>query len=276
MRKQGSEELVTERQSLVGKALPASLAVKAGDTFGMWSVLSEDFSFTRTRIPSGKLKWVYYAACKCQCGTIAWVGIENMVRKLSTSCGCESTKKVVATSTTHGMRGDPLYAVWNMIVQRTTKESSKVFHHYGGRGIDIDPRWLNFSAFYEDVGNAPFVGATLERVDNSKGYWSNNLIWADRKVQMENTRRSIRYDFQGHKLSLTEASYLTGISKETLSSRVYGYGWSFEKAVTTPVRRNPSAATLYTPKAIPESPEEVAQALAGCRGRVEPLKVNKL
>jgi hypothetical protein len=63
------------------------------------------------------------------------------------------------------------------------------FKNYGGRGIDVDPRWLDFRAFLADMGEKP-TGLTLERVDNNRGYWPDNCVWATPLDQARNSRHS--------------------------------------------------------------------------------------
>ena len=62
------------------------------------------------------------------------------------------------------------------------------YAYYGARGIDIDPRWDEYTVFLADMGEKP-PGFTLERVDNSRGYWPDNCVWATRQVQARNNRR---------------------------------------------------------------------------------------
>lgn len=45
-----------------------------------------------------------------------------------------------------------------------------------------------------------------------------------------------RYEYNGENLTLREWSNKTGLSRDLLSNRINGLGWSFEKAITTPVK----------------------------------------
>jgi|TARA_R110000803_G_scaffold179769_2_gene242166 hypothetical protein len=56
---------------------------------------------------------------------------------------------------------------------------------YGG--VDIDPRWVKFEAFIEDMGERP-EGTTLDRKDNEGGYWKDNCRWATYIIQSRNGR----------------------------------------------------------------------------------------
>lgn len=76
---------------------------------------------------------------------------------------------------------------------------------------------------------------TLERKDNSKNYEPGNCVWRSRQYQNRNRRDNHRYMFNGEALTLAEWAERTGIKRLTLYMRINKYGWSVEKALTTPV-----------------------------------------
>jgi hypothetical protein len=99
----------------------------------------------------------------------------------------------------HGETNSIEYRTWCGMKQRCLNPKSKAYPFYGGRGITIDPAWMDFRQFLADMGRRPPPkpnGQTysIERVDNNKGYSADNCIWATRARQLFNKRgRSNRY-----------------------------------------------------------------------------------
>ena len=71
------------------------------------------------------------------------------------------------------------------------------FKYYGGRGIKVCERWLNFTKFFEDMGLRP-KGLTLERKNNELGYFKENCCWDTHTTQSRNQRVSKKNKL-GHK-----------------------------------------------------------------------------
>ena len=174
--------------------------------------------------------------CRCVCGSERLYYKYNLTSGKSKSCGCVANLATSARHKTHGMSTTSIYAVWNMMKQRCLCPTYRRYEDYGGRGIKICDKWLEFEAFFADVGDPPFRGASLDRRNNDGNYEPGNVRWATRTEQNRNKRNTRRYEYEGKDLTLDEWATTVGINPRTLASRLYIYKWGIEKALTTAVK----------------------------------------
>lgn len=135
----------------------------------------------------------------------------------------------------HACRGkqSPTYHSWYAMRRRCNNPTYQEYKYYGGRGISVCKRWERFENFLADMGVKP-RGLTIERIDNSGNYEPSNCEWATYQKQARNTRRSKVVEFRGEKKPLVEWAEVVPIPYHTLKARLK-YGWSPEKAFTTPI-----------------------------------------
>jgi hypothetical protein len=132
----------------------------------------------------------------------------------------------------HGLR-TPEYDLWANIKQRCCNPNSLWFAYYGARGILICSEWYrSFEAFLEHVGKRPSPLHTLDRKDNSKGYFPGNVRWATRKVQQRNQRGNRMLEFGGQRHCVAEWCEITGLSRKLIDKRLR-LDWPVEKILTT-------------------------------------------
>ena len=74
----------------------------------------------------------------------------------------------------------------------------------------------------------------LERKDTNAPYEPTNCVWATPKSQNRNRRDNRLLTFRGETKLLVEWAEQYGLKRLTLHQRLYGYGWTLEKALTTP------------------------------------------
>jgi hypothetical protein len=79
----------------------------------------------------------------------------------------------------------PTYQSWDHMKQRCLNPNNDSYASYGGRGITVCERWLTFENFLADMGERP-KRKSIERVDNDKGYYPENCVWATRQRQQLN------------------------------------------------------------------------------------------
>ena len=86
----------------------------------------------------------------------------------------------------------PLYQCWVDIIQRCTNSKNHSYKNYGGRGITVDIRWqADFYQFVKDMGDKPTSQYSIDRMDNSKGYYPDNCRWATMRDQALNRRNTV-------------------------------------------------------------------------------------
>lgn len=133
---------------------------------------------------------------------------------------------------THGRSKEPIYRIWRAMLTRCRNPNSRAYLNYGGRGIDVCPRWEVFANFYSDMGDRP-QGMSLDRIDNDLGYSPKNCRWADRRTQNLNVRGRRQITANGRTMHIVEWADETGLSVSTIWARL-AKGWPEGKAVTTP------------------------------------------
>ena len=127
----------------------------------------------------------------------------------------------------------PFWVTWRHMRDRCNDPKNKSYYNYGGRGIKMCEKWQTFQGFYDDMYSTYTNKMTIERLDNDKGYNTENCTWIPRGEQPKNRRNVKR--FKGK--TLPEWSKELGINRSTLEMRYYSYGWDIEKTLSTPVRK---------------------------------------
>jgi hypothetical protein len=176
--------------------------------------------------------------CRCECGKEAVVPGDCLRDGRSRSCGCLKLEMIRGNKygVTHEACGHPLFHVWNGMMARCNNKKHQQYADYGGRGIKVCERWRDPWKFFEDMGERP-DGATLERVNNGKGYDPENCRWATRKEQMRNKRTNRLIRFRGQTKPLSQWAEEVEISEATIRDRIDKLKWTVAKALTTPPRK---------------------------------------
>jgi hypothetical protein len=149
------------------------------------------------------------------------------------------------------------YITWKNMLKRCNDPENDNYQYYGGKGIKVCARWLNFEAFVEDMGWRP-ENMTLDRRSSKKNYTKSNCRWATKKQQANNTSNNRRLTYKGKTRNLIYWARKFGLPESTIASRLRR-GWMVSAALTTPTRSN--AIRNYTYKGKTQSIEHWAREL---------------
>lgn len=164
-------------------------------------------------------KWgtVLYWVCKCECGNTKSIRRDHLVLNKTLSCGCH--RKQLQTNLQHGECTNKYrtkeHSIWTGIKKRCFGEYDISYKHYGGRGITLCDRWLNYENFLADMGRCP-KGMSIERIDVNGNYEPSNCKWATAKEQGLNKRTSLGIVIDGKKANREEAMAILKISRKNL------------------------------------------------------------
>ena len=135
------------------------------------------------------------------------------------------------------MSGTPIYRKWSSMLERCTNPKQRSYRWYGAVGITVCDEWArSFEAFYRDMGELP-PGLTIDRIDSRKGYSPDNCRWATPLQQGENLPHAEHIEVNGETHTICGWSKRLGIPRTTLVQRVNKYGWTWQRAISTPARK---------------------------------------
>ncbi len=132
----------------------------------------------------------------------------------------------------HGMVRTRLYKCWDHMCTRARGTCGKQYYitnpHYRG-GLPCCKAWLNsFIAFMKwSLSHGYADDLSIDRIDNSKGYFPSNCRWATTKEQQENTCRVKPLKIDGNVYpSIHEAARQLGVPRITLQRRIARGGYA--------------------------------------------------
>jgi hypothetical protein len=156
--------------------------------------------------------------CECLiCGNKTPVTRPNLRSGNTKDCGCMKSEKLSESSIVHGMSKTPTWNSWNKMNRRIRlgEKHSKI---YGM--IDIENRWVeSFENFLADMGERP-KGKTLDRIDNTKGYFKDNCRWATQSEQNRNKSTNVILTYQGKTMCAIDWAKEIGIHRDTIRKRL--------------------------------------------------------
>lgn len=110
-----------------------------------------------------KVKIGTMVICRCSCGKIKQIRVQNLRSGVTRSCGCKKNER--GRRFKHGLMKHPLYNVWNSMKKRCLNKNDRAYKDYGGRGVTICEEWnIDFLSFYNwAIGNGWEKGLELDK-----------------------------------------------------------------------------------------------------------------
>lgn len=164
-----------------------------GKTFGKLTVLYR----TKYRRASGKFR--YLAVCKCECGKEIRTDVGSLKAGRTKSCGCDKSRyqkitgdKSVCFTGYREIRGK----TWSSFKERSNRRghnfSLPIEHAWDlfekqGQKCALTGLPISFGKWNEETT------ASLDRIDNSRGYEKDNVQWVHKDVNIMRNVYSIEY-----------------------------------------------------------------------------------
>lgn len=177
--------------------------------------------------------------CRCDCGKIVFVRNASIRQQKAKSCGCHNIEQLVSQNFKYGRfvggaKPSKTYASWNAMKNRCLNKNSEKYKDYGGRGISVCERWLEFENFIKDMGEKP-AQTSLGRINNDGNYEPENCRWETIFQQARNTRYNKNYTINGIHGCVSELAVIFKLPIPTAYSRLRR-GLTPEQAFTNPVK----------------------------------------
>jgi hypothetical protein len=152
---------------------------------------------------NGRNVWL----CRCRCGNTIKTTSNQLKNGKAKSCGCYRKEMTINSNTKHGFNRREhrssknearFYRIWSEIKTRCFNTKRHTYRDYGGRGIKVCDRWLDFLNFRDDMYESYLkhveefgeTNTSLDRLDNDGNYEPRNVRWATKKEQVLNRRNS--------------------------------------------------------------------------------------
>lgn len=113
-----------------------------------------------------------------------------------------------------------------MMLKRCNDPSHKSYKYYGGRGIKVCERWLDFENFYADMGERP-EGLSIDRIENDGDYEPGNCRWATALEQARNKRSKSVFD---EDVNVSALARELGLTRQAIYDRAK-LGWPIARVV---------------------------------------------
>jgi len=142
----------------------------------------------------------------------------------------------------HGLNKTYLQTTLKAIRRRCNSPNHKSYYAYGGRGIKClinSPQEI-----LDAIGHRPSSNHTIDRINNKGHYSVDNIRWATKTEQQENSTNVKIVTYRGRSQSIAKWAKEIGISAAALSHRLKAPHWSLEECFNKPVSKQHQLSAL--------------------------------
>lgn len=177
-----------------------------------------------------------YEPCRPYYPTTGWKpeGIAMKISAQTALIDARIDRQLKPYVRTHGVSHTAEYRAWQTMRRRCYEPSDQAYPDYGGRGITVCDRWLESPLnFIEDMGLKPSPAHTLDREENSLGYFKDNCRWVTHKVNNQNRRSNRLITYLGRTQPLICWIRELGLNESLVTNRLHSQ-WPIERVFTEP------------------------------------------
>ena len=136
---------------------------------------------------------------RCDCGNNKMYKYSGFKVSPPKHCGCNNA------NIKHGMSKTQLYKSWISMKRRCDYPDEFHTKYYKDKGIKYCDEWKNFDNFMIwALSNGYINGYTIERIDNSKGYYPDNCKWIPKNEQPKNRTNNHFIEIEGQTKTISE------------------------------------------------------------------------
>lgn len=185
----------------------------------------------------------------CECGVIKWVRFDSLKSGRTTSCGCiviERLRFSKKPAVTHGLSSHPLYTVFRRMIERCYDKRHKSYMNYGGKGVIVCEEWKNdFLIFFDWAKDKwedklqldkDILYCNIHGGKSGKMYCPEYCMFVTSKENSNAKSTSRIIEYLGIKRTMKQWTEYLNFGRTVLSNRIDRYGWTIEKAITTPLK----------------------------------------
>lgn len=162
---------------------------------------------------SGVTRSIIFASCEC--GNTTNVITSDLIRGKKLSCGCVKRGRKVK------YEDKRLYKIWYDMIRRCKDINNP---YYGAKGVKVCKEWEDYKTF-SIWANLNGYNKTKQIDKDIKGdgllYSPSTCLFVSNYENVCNRSISKKYDYKGHKLTLSQIAKIENIEYSKLKARVY-------------------------------------------------------